>query len=602
MARWYGKYLKEVNYLVFNERKKLFGLLPLFLVSSFLDIVGISLLVGFVSLLKNQDSLAAGSSILRPLMSFCALFDPPIMAFSLMLFALFLFKTIFAILVNKTIFKVCFQFGVRLRAYLMYAYQKMDYVHYLRRNSSEYVYNIHTVAGQFSAVVIQSILKIVSEGLIGIVIIIYLATQNGLALLVLLFLLLMLAICYDKFFKRKNTNYGVLKNTYSTQLVKSIHEGMDGFRENHIFGITGFFNKKVTDNSRNLADIRIKSQLITTSPQYLIELTMVIFVVLLVFVTIITRRDTEILLTTISMFAIASARLIPSVNSILTDVTRLRQGRDTVSILYRDLKYISSDIDGLDFKDFDVKSMEHQKGEKLSLSHDGFETFKLENVGFSYSDREQYALRDVSIEIKRGDSVGIIGPSGSGKTTFVDVILGLLKPQEGEIFYNGKLLKDELPKWRAQVAYLPQDVFLIDDTLRRNVALGVSDDEIDDEQVINALRQAQLKELIERLPKGLDTVIGEHGSRLSGGQRQRIALARAFYYGRNVLVMDESTSALDTETEKEIIKEITMLKGVKTLIVVAHRLSTLKHCDVIYRIENGVITSHGSYDAFVSNL
>ena len=182
-----------------------------------------------------------------------------------------------------------------------------------------------------------------------------------------------------------------------------------------------------------------------------------------------------------------------------------------------------------------------------------------------------------------------MGPSGSGKTTLVDVLLGLLEPQSGTVKFNGKPMQQNFGEWRSQVAYLPQQVFLIDNSLRGNVALGEEESEIDETRLREALRQARLSELVEQLPQGVDTILGERGVRLSGGQRQRVALARVFYHGRSVLVMDEATSALDNETEKEIVAEIQRLKGQKTMIVIAHSLTTVQNCDRIYRLEQGII-------------
>jgi len=219
---------------------------------------------------------------------------------------------------------------------------------------------------------------------------------------------------------------------------------------------------------------------------------------------------------------------------------------------------------------------------------------KLENVQYSYPQTKQAALQNLGLEIKVGESIGLVGPSGSGKTTLVDVLLGLLEPQSGTMEFNGQPLQEHLGEWRSQVAYLPQQVFLIDNSLRCNVALGEEESEIDETRLREALRQARLTELVEQLPQGVHTVLGERGVRLSGGQRQRVALARAFYHGRSVLVMDEATSALDNETEKEIVAEIQRLKGQKTMIVIAQRLTTVQHCDRIYRLEQGRIVEEGT--------
>jgi ABC-type bacteriocin/lantibiotic exporter with double-glycine peptidase domain len=218
-----------------------------------------------------------------------------------------------------------------------------------------------------------------------------------------------------------------------------------------------------------------------------------------------------------------------------------------------------------------------------------FNVLSMKGISYRYQDAKQNTLHQLSLDVHAGNSIGLIGASGSGKTTLVDILLGLLEPQQGEITFNGKPLTETLKDWRSNVAYIPQEIFLIDNTLRRNVALGIEDECIDEQRIINALRKARLSELIQKMPDGLDTILGERGIRLSGGQRQRVALARAFYHERDVLVMDEATSALDYETEHEIIEEIKRLKGDKTIIIIAHRLTTVKHCDRIYKLEGGRI-------------
>jgi ABC-type bacteriocin/lantibiotic exporter with double-glycine peptidase domain len=213
---------------------------------------------------------------------------------------------------------------------------------------------------------------------------------------------------------------------------------------------------------------------------------------------------------------------------------------------------------------------------------------------------DKNVLNDISLSINAGDSIGFIGESGSGKSTLIDLLLGFLEPDKGTLLFNGGLLSDNIDIWRENVAYLPQQIFLTDNTMRSNIALGIDSHKIDDRKIMRALDKSQLSNFVQTLPDGLNTMLGEKGVRLSGGQKQRIALARAFYHDRNVLVMDESTSALDDETESEIVEEIRQLKGIKTVIVIAHRLTTLKYCDQIYRLDNGKIVEHGSYDSVVN--
>ena len=280
---------------------------------------------------------------------------------------------------------------------------------------------------------------------------------------------------------------------------------------------------------------------------------------------------------------------MPTTNLLVSGVTQIRFSRHATSRLYADLK--------------DLEQIKSPKEQISLLSQDEIEPFSelsLNNLKFRYVNAKQWALQDLTLSINAGESIGLIGPSGAGKTTLVDVLLGLLEPNEGELLYNGHSMRLALSDWRKQVAYLPQEVFLIDNTLRSNVAMGLDETEIDDVRLNKTLKQARLTELIEQLPQGVNTVLGERGVRLSGGQRQRVALARAFYHERSVLVMDEATSSLDNETEQEIVEEIKHLKGQKTLIVIAHRLTTVKHCDRIYKLEKGRIVEYGSYDQVVN--
>jgi ABC-type multidrug transport system fused ATPase/permease subunit len=292
------------------------------------------------------------------------------------------------------------------------------------------------------------------------------------------------------------------------------------------------------------------------------------------------------LLPTLSMFGVAALRLVPSAHNVSSGLIQLRYNRDSVSTLHRDLQAVA-------------RVSQDACKYPVETASEKFRILTFDQVQFTYPKARQLALKDLSLQIRAGERIGLIGPSGSGKTTLVDVLLGLLEPQAGEVRYNDQPLKNALAEWRVQVAYLPQQVFLIDDTLRRNVALGVEDLRIDETRLNEALRQARLEELVHQLPDGTDTILGERGIRLSGGQRQRVALARAFYHERSVLVMDEATSALDNETESEIVDEIRRLKGQKTLIVIAHRLTTVQYCDRIYRLQGGSIVEQGTYDQVI---
>jgi ABC-type multidrug transport system fused ATPase/permease subunit len=228
------------------------------------------------------------------------------------------------------------------------------------------------------------------------------------------------------------------------------------------------------------------------------------------------------------------------------------------------------------------------------------EEFTIDNVAYRYPNAPEESLKQVSLQIKRGQSIGLIGRSGAGKTTMVDVILGLLMPQSGDIRVDGVSIYEDIRAWQNLVGYVPQSIFLMDDTLEKNIAFGVPTDAIDRQRLYAAVESAQLSELVESLPDGLRTVMGERGIRLSGGQRQRVGIARALYHQREVLVLDEATAALDNETEKLVSESIKALGGAKTIIIIAHRLSTIEHCDCIYLMEKGCVVKSGTYPEVVS--
>ena len=593
----FKNYIREVNFIVGKEKFSLLWLIPLFLVLSILDLLGIGLVASFVTMLVNPDFLSARLSAYFPdTVKYFENTQDLILVLCVVIAAVFVLKAILAIFVNRKILDICYEFAVKLRTYLMYAYQEMEYTDYLSRNSSEYVYNIQTIAGQFAVAIMQSILRIISDGVIAIFILTFLAILDMVTLGTLLILLLSVVYGYDKLFRKRVNVYGESANIYSSKMVQNIQEGMIGFRENRVYGITDYFSQAVYDSADGLAHARVRSSIITTSSKYIVELLLVIFVVLLVLITMLLQKDMQMLLAIVTAFAVAAMRLMPSVNQMLSCLTKLRVGRHTVHLLYKDLKKISSNKNVEAFEEFNARYK--TKIKNTNYVSTPFQSIELKNVSFTYPAGDATALKNIDLKILKGDAVGIIGESGSGKTTLIDVLLGLLQPQEGEIKYNGVPVTD-LMNWQSQVAYLPQDIFVTDDTLRRNIALGILDDEIDDLKVMDALHKARLGELLKNLSQGLDTVIGERGTRLSGGQRQRIAIARAYYHGRKVLVMDESTSALDSNTEKEIVDEINHLKGEVTVIVIAHRVTTLKYCDVIYEMNSGEIIRNGDYASVI---
>lgn len=553
----------------------------LFSGASVFDLIGLSVIAPYVALIAGESAVESSFEKLLVFFGFALDRGSLLIVISLLLLGVFIVKSIASMWINWVIIDFSLKQQLKLRSFLMKAYQMLPYVDHVYRNSSDNIYHIQQLTNQYSMQVLIPLLRTLSDGIVVILIVGFLAWQNTSALILLMGLLSVMVLGYERIFRIKIRAYGEEANKSSIKMVKSIQESAAGLKDIKILGKEKYFYDMFYSGASDNAFYIKKSQLFSSMPRYILELFMVIFVVSTVLVAILTDKNLEALASTLAVFGVASLRLLPAANLFSNSLVQLQYGRDAVSRLRADVKVL------------DNKEKWFFQSESDDTNVSSFQKFSLDRVSFTHKKSVKKILDQISFEILSGEAVGIVGLSGSGKTTLVDLMLGLFKPQDGNIYYNGKALDTALSEWRSQVAYLPQKTFLTDDTIRNNIAFGVCEDEVDDELLRSAIIKSQLAELISQLPDGIDTLLGENGERLSGGQRQRVALARAFYHKRRVLIMDESTSALDTQTEREVIREIKNLKGKMTIIVIAHRLKTLEFCDRIYELKNGKIMNYG---------
>ena len=587
------EYIKKILYLANNNSRELRILILMFLTSSMLDLIGIGFIIPYISIISNSAGLV-DSEVYKFINAFG--FAPNIYEFvailGLALVSIFSIKAVAYMGVNFYILRFGFNRLLEIRSQLINYYQTLPYESYIKKNSSEYVFNIHSISSHYSTQVLTSLLMVASEVIVVFFIFILLGYISFYELLLLLFLSGSMVYAYLKLFKNKLIGYGRIMNESSTKVIRGINESVGGVKEIRILGKESFFSDIVINNSKTYISASIKNTLISLAPRYIIELILVIFIVLLVSMSIFFGSDLNIILETIIIFGVASIRLIPSITQIISSIGVLHNGKNTVEILYSDIfNYRNGNID--------TGILNHNYS-----SSDSFQSLELKNVCYQYPETSNKAINNISIVLNKGDVIGIVGRSGSGKTTVIDVLLGFLKPNSGIILYNGKSQTSSLSEWRSKVAYITQELFLIDDTVRNNIALkhNSSNVKVKDEFMDKAIQKARLHDFINQLPKGLDTELGERGIKLSGGQKQRIALARALYHEREVIIMDEATSALDNETESEVMKEIRELKGKVTMIIIAHRISTLQYCDRIYQLDPDPIygAKEVSYDRLIT--
>ena len=575
------RYIKEVLYLIGDDQIKLIGMIFLFLAVSLIDAIGLGLIVPYVSLILDPTIINDG--LMKEFFEFSDFFYSSkngfIVFMSLILVFIFLTKAVVGIWITKVIIYFSYKHQVRIRSQLMNSYQSIPYIDYIKRNSSEYIYSIHGLVGIFTGKILMTGLKTISDIFIAVAIISVLAWSDIKLLGILLILLGSLGLVYDRLIRKDIHVYGKAANIASTKMLKAVTEGITGMKEIRILGKAKFFYNAVLEQSNIYANNLRKTEVITYIPRYLFEFMVILFLSLMVIFELLVQGDIISLMPKLAVFGLATVKLVPAINSVSNGTIQLRFHRNSVSLLYEDLK----------------------KRKNLSIqtkitNNIPFNRFSLSSIRYKYPNANDYVLNDVSLEFKKGESIGVMGISGSGKTTLIDIILGLLEPQNGEIKLNGVNINMSMAAFQASVAYLPQQVFILDDTLKNNIILGSNVSEIDYQRLEKAIEQSMLKELLERLPKGLDTRLGEHGISFSGGQRQRVALARAIYHQKDILVMDEATSALDENTEKEVVEEIKKLKGISTMIIIAHRLETLKYCDRIYQLDKGRIVDVTTFE------
>jgi|TARA_B100000989_G_scaffold85665_1_gene61471 ABC-type bacteriocin/lantibiotic exporter with double-glycine peptidase domain len=572
------EYLIRIYSLLYEDKKRLPLLLVLFLLTSFFDALSLAILFPFIQILVNFQDFQSSYGWFFESINLTS--KSEIITFlGITLVSLFIIKALASILVNWAILRITYNRQAKIKTSLLHKYLNMHYRKYIEGNSARYIQMIQTMSMQFIKV-LQGFLRLLSDGLIFLSIVIVLAIVEGPLLIYVGGMMIVLLLIYDIFFKKLLDSQSRAITDSSVQVTKTVNESIQGLKEIKILGKQNFFEDILKENVDIYAKNNIYADLIRTQPKHIIELIFVIaFTLAVVFFTPL-QNDFQSLIPTLGVFLFAAIRLMPTLNQMLASVNVLRIGYYPTTLLFEDMT-TKQDLEEDDYK--------------ANILKDGFTSMLLKNVFFSYKNDKEHQLNGISLQVDKNKSIGLFGQSGSGKTTLVDVMLGLLEPSKGEIHLNNKIVKNN-KEFRNLVAYIPQDIFIINDSVKNNITLTGRDEVIDDVLLEDVVLRSRLKEVINNLPEGINTNIGERGVKLSGGQKQRIAIARALYNKREVLIMDEATSALDNNTEKEIIDEIRKLKGKVTMVVIAHRLTTLQHCDEIYEISNGRISEKYNYE------
>jgi ATP-binding cassette, subfamily B, bacterial PglK len=470
------------------------------------------------------------------------------------------------------------QAGIDLSVRLLHRYLRLPYSFHLRRNSSELIRNANDSVNEILGSIFGPTVRLISEGFVIVAVFAVLLVTSPLATALAVLVLAPLVSLTLWVVQPRMKRLGQVSQHAGARSYQALQQSLHGYRDITVLGRQDFFLEVFQEARETIAAARYRRAVLSEFPRVTIEAVVIAFIATFIALTTWIGEGAQQSLPVIGLFAYAALRIMPAVNHMVSSVNAIRFGRAALDDIQADLM--------LPLPGTDVTP------DPLTFT----DSIRFENVSFQYEGTEEPTLRDIDLVIERGDSIGIVGSTGAGKSTLIDLIVGLSFPTQGRITIDGVDLEGRQVAWQRNIGLVSQQAFLLDDTLRRNIAIGIPEDEIDDERVAEAVNLAQLDEFVSSLPKGLETKVGERGVRVSGGQQQRVAIARALYRRPTILVFDEGTSALDNLTESALIEALARLRETHTIVTVAHRLSTVQDHDRIVFMREGRIHDVGSFD------
>lgn len=560
-------YFKQILYIIGNKTKTFSVLITLFLLISFFETLSLAIIVPYLSILLIENKEEQIDSIFYEVINKFQLHENIILSFGLIIILIFSCKLLISILNIFIINTIAWKEIVRIRVRLLFSFYSMNYEDYIKKNSSEYINQIALLSSIFVKNTFFPLIKMLSDFSIMVCITIFLGFLNIYVLITVLTILLIFLFTYDIFFRQKVKKYGFEMDQAQRNILKNINEMFYGFKEIKVLNKFNFFINKIILSSRKMAIRSVNIRLIADSPRFIYEFMIAILIIsFVIYYSSNLQKNIILIIPTIAVFILAFLRILPMVSTMNASLTNLRSAIVATETLYKQLR-LTENLNT-------IKNKEYAENE---LS---FKSLKFDNVSFGY-DKKNIILNSINFELKSGEMIGIVGGSGSGKTTFVDLLLGLLKPDEGTIYLNDKIIdfSDGHNEMADISAYLPQVNFIFEDSITNNVSLTEDTDADDQEKIKRILRKVNL-------PFDINKKLSDRGSNLSGGQKQKISMARSFFSNRQILVMDESTNALDQKNELEILDYLNSIKKEITIILISHNYDTLKYCDKIYKIEN----------------
>jgi ATP-binding cassette, subfamily B, bacterial PglK len=571
------QFLEAFQLLSKSERRQVYLLLPGIILMACLEVVGIAAISPFLSLVTNPNALQESDLLQRIYTTLGFKTSHNFVVFmGLLALGLMVTSNLFSLFMNWLLIRFAWLKNHSISQRLLAEYLAKPYTFFLERNTSELGKNILAEVQQVVNGLIVPGMQTLANMTVVLFILTFLVIINPLrALVIALAFSAGYALVYS-LIQRRMARYGDESVQANKQRFQLANEALGGVKEIKLLGRENVFLEGYSSVSKFFSRRMAMAEILANSPRYVLDT--IAFGTLLGLMIVLYIRDASQVIPIVGLYAFAGYRLLPALQQIYRHITRARFHTAVVATVKRDLGEASATFPEIN--------------ERLPF----VDRLELANISFKYPTAKEGLLKNLSLTIPRNASVAFVGSTGSGKTTIVDLLLGLLPPGEGQILVDGQpLSKDNIRNWQANLGYVPQTIFLSDGTIAQNIAFGIAKDKVDMGAVVKAATIANLHDFVSTLPDGYNTIVGERGVRLSGGQRQRIGIARALYHDPSVLILDEATSALDNITEEAVFQAIKNVMGTKTVIMIAHRISTVRECDTIFVLEQGRIVAQGSY-------
>ncbi len=589
------KMLRKLSAILDKGQKlRIAGLMVLIFIGGLMEMASASLILPLVSAVLDEEKFSSNKYVVSA-MSITGISDVRSFTFLLLgaIIAAYIIKNAFLIFQTYLLARFANRNRARCTTNLLWQYLHRPYEYYLYAETSDIIRTIYGDMDNIFNLLLQC-MYFASEVVVSLCLGIFLLIMDWKMTILVAGLLGLLTLFNTKVIKKHLNIAGEGSRVTQAGMYKWILQSASGIKDVKVLKKEYYFTDRYSVSAEGYADNQIKYNVLTNLPRLLIETVAIVGILVYVMIRMATGTDIAALLTTLSAFAIAAMRLLPSVNRLNTYMANIAYFEPALNYIYEnvDTKGLSEEnvlkthaLDSSAEGDRTLKIADKSEAAGFTMN----EAIRMEGITFAYPKTDKFIFDNADMEIPIGKSVGVMGASGAGKSTIVDILLGLLKVQNGRITCDGRDVNEHYAMWLGNIGYIPQNIYMLDDSIRHNIAFGVRDEDIDDERVWAVLAEAQMKEFVEELPEGLDAQIGERGVRISGGQKQRLGIARALYHDPGLLVFDEATSALDNDTETAIMDAIERLHGRKTLVIIAHRLRTIENCDIRYEVKDGKI-------------